>query len=74
MASFEEHLKRVASEFSDIELTEEVKRTVMASCDVRGILVSWGFSRFSSTERNGEDTVQITLFTTVIHSIFQSGS
>ena len=42
MASFEEHLKRVASEFSDIELTEEVKRTVMASCDVRGILESWG--------------------------------
>lgn len=42
MASFEEHLKRAVSDISDIELTDEVKRTVMASCDVRGILESWG--------------------------------
>ena len=27
--------------FSDIELTDEIKRMVMSSCDVRGILESW---------------------------------
>ena len=41
MASFEEHIRKAASSISDVELTEELKRTVMASCDVRSILESW---------------------------------
>ena len=49
MASFEEHLKRAVSEISGIELTDEVKRTVMASCDVRGILESWGVQPIDRT-------------------------
>ena len=43
MGSFENHL-RMACESSasqDIELTDELKRMVMSSCDVRGILESW---------------------------------
>lgn len=44
MSSFESHLKRVVERDSreDVELTDEIKRMVMASCDVRGILESWG--------------------------------
>lgn len=45
MRSFLEHAEqtrtRPGSGF-DIEVTEEVKRSVMASCDVRGILEKWG--------------------------------
>lgn len=42
MSSFESHLRSaVARDIEDVELTEEVKQMVMASCDVRGILESW---------------------------------
>ena len=43
MGNFESHLKKACETaiHSDIELTDELKRMVMASCDVRGILESW---------------------------------
>lgn len=43
MGIFEDHLRRAQEDAikPDIELTDELKRMVMASCDVRGILESW---------------------------------
>ena len=37
-----ENIKSNPASFNDIELTEELKRMVMSSCDVRSILESWG--------------------------------
>lgn len=48
MGNFENHLRKVCNDIEneevqheDVELTDELKRMVMASCDVRGILESW---------------------------------
>ena len=44
---FLEHMERAASRLSDsqhedIEVTDDLKRMVMANCNVRGVLESWG--------------------------------
>lgn len=43
MGSFESHLRKVVDgmQNADVELTDDLKKMVMASCDVRGILESW---------------------------------
>lgn len=43
MGSFENHLRKVVDgmQKADVELTDDLKKMVMASCDVRGILESW---------------------------------
>lgn len=43
MGSFESHLRKIADgmQKADVELTEDLKKMVMASCDIRGILKSW---------------------------------
>lgn len=41
MGTFENHLRKACESITDVELTDELKRMVMASCDVRSILESW---------------------------------
>ena len=43
MGAFENHLRKACEDIvrQDVELTDELKRMVMSSCDVRGILESW---------------------------------